>query len=380
MTKRVAVIRTSDRIAFKSCRRKWDFSSHLRQNLGPIQTGDPLWLGSGVHFALEDFHSVNAYKSPDIAFQAFALAYNKKYPKKVPDDWEELCKLACEMMQYYKVWLIGRDPLKTYIHNGVPQVEVSVKIPIPIDALRNADVIRQHWDEIIYSLTFDRVSIDEHGALWLNEYKTAKQMATQHFLLDPQISAYLWAMEMYYDKPVGGVVYQQHKKALPKPGRLLNNGSISTAQHQATTHRMYRQTLINKYGEQSSKWPQENVQYLNNLARQENEHADAFVRRDFITRNQHTGKSLAQHVLMEVADMLDPALQIYPNPGRMCTMMCSFEGPCVSKDDGGDWQEDLRLGYEERPRDYDEWRECLPDPKTFTGLKLFKDLNIMEGI
>ena len=45
-------IHTSDRITFKRCRRKWDFSSPLRQHLAP-QGGvvTPLWFGTGFHFA-----------------------------------------------------------------------------------------------------------------------------------------------------------------------------------------------------------------------------------------------------------------------------------------------------------------------------------------
>ena len=55
-------------------------------------------------------------------------------------------------------------------------------------------------------------------------------------------------------------------------------------------------------------------------------------------------------------------------------MMCGLLGPCVSKDDGSDWQRDLELETEPGPhpdeRDY--WRKYLPDPKTFKGVKTQK--------
>lgn len=369
--KRIAVIRTSDRISFKSCRRKWDLMSHLRQNLEMRVTGDPLWLGSAMHYALEDYHGANKYGTPSKALQAYAAAYNKKMPKKLPEDWQELCKLGCDMMDYYLVWLTGRDPLQTYVVDGIKQVEVNVIIPVPIDLLRNAAEIRKQFDEVHYSMQFDRVHIDEHGALWLVEYKSAKIMSTTHFLTDPQVTTYMWGMrQIYPTRPIAGIVYQQHKKSLPKPGRELANGTISTNAQQATSHRAYRQSLIDKYKD-VNKAPKDNIRFLNELARKEGEHHDDFIRRDFIHRNPKSAESAAQQILMEISDMLDPNLQIYPNPTRMCIQHCSLMGPCVSMDDGGDWKADLESETQPRTENYWEanhWRSALPDPAAFKGL------------
>jgi len=370
--KRVAIIRTSDRLAFKTCRRKWDWTSHLRQNLEMQITADPLWLGSAMHYALEDFHGINLYGTPAMAIQAYAVAHQKKYPSRVPQDWQELLTLGVQMMEYYMVWLTGRDHLQTYVVAGKKQVEVSVHIPVPIDMLRGADKIRQKYDEVVYSMQFDRVTVDEHGALWLNEYKSAKVMSTTHFLTDPQITTYMWGMRQIYPKrPISGVVYQQHKKALPKPGRELANGSISVNAQQATSHRAYRKSLVDKYGD-VNKAPADNIRFLNTLARQEGEHHDDFIRRDFIQRNPKSGESAAQQLLMEVSEMLDPDLFIYPNPTRMCIQHCSLMGPCVSLDDGGDWEGNLKDETVPRKENYwvlDSWRTALPDPTTFKPLK-----------
>lgn len=372
---RIAVIRTSDRNSFKMCRRKWHWTSHLRMNLGSIQTGDPLWLGSGMHFALEDFHGLNQYGTPGMAFMAFIKAYRDKYPNKVPEDWNDLGKLGVQMMDYYPIWLKGRDPLETYVHNGVPQVEPSFKIPIDwkfIEPLCSPDRfrrIRALYDEVIYSLTLDRVIVDEHGQLWIVEYKSAKAMQTAHFLNDPQVTTYVWGANTIYQEPVAGVIYQQHKKAVPNEPRLLQNGTFSVAQNQSVTHRSYRDALIRKYGE-VKKAPGENIKYLNSLAKGENEDFDAFIRRDKIYRNKAICKSISQQILLETCDMLDPELPLYPAPSRMCSMMCGMMGPCVSMDDGGDWESDLADETEVRPKGYDEWRTELPEPATFKGVKL----------
>ena len=167
--------------------------------------------------------------------------------------------------------------------------------------------------------------------------------------------------------PVAGTIYQQHRKSLPKPGRILQNGSVSTAQQQATTHRLYRETLIEVYGS-VNKAPEENVKYLNNLALTENADWDDFIRRDKVYRNSKTSEAESRKVLMAAVDMLDPALPLYPNPTRDCVHRCSFLDACVSLDDGSDWQHQLMLESEERPEGYDGWRSSLPDPTTFEGV------------
>lgn len=71
---KVATIRTSDRLLFKRCRRRWGWNSHLRGNLAPKTNAAPLWTGSGFHFALEDCHSQNLYGHPGLAFLAYREA------------------------------------------------------------------------------------------------------------------------------------------------------------------------------------------------------------------------------------------------------------------------------------------------------------------
>lgn len=299
---RVAIIRTSDAIAFKGCRRRWDFSSHLRQNLGTLQHADPLWMGSGMHFALEDFHGFNLYGTPAMAMQAFAYAFKKKYPKKMPDDWMTLCQLCCDMMDYYtNYWLTNRPLLDTYVFEEVPQLEVAIKIPIQMDRLKNWKEISKHWDQIFYSMTLDRVVKDEYGSLWIMEYKSAKNMMTQHFATDPQCSRYVWGADLVYEEPVAGVIYQQHRKQVPKPARELKNGTISVAQ-QATSYWMYRQALIDKYGTVDAS-PEANSKFLGELAKQETEDMDDFVRRDRVYRNAKTSENEAQKILLEISEI-----------------------------------------------------------------------------
>src|SRR5436190_22592564 len=87
---RIAIVRTSDRAVFRRCRRRWGWSSHLRQGLGPLQNADPLWLGSGVHYALEDYHGYKFYSTAVEAFRAYTEATIRQDRMKVPAGYKEL--------------------------------------------------------------------------------------------------------------------------------------------------------------------------------------------------------------------------------------------------------------------------------------------------
>lgn len=361
---RLAVIRTSDRSSFKQCRRKWGWGSHLRGRLKPNQKASPLWFGSGIHFALEDIHGKQRFPNGVEAFRAYARATHKQGPDTLPDDASDLVKVSDAMMDYYQnYWLKYRDPLKTYVHNGIPQTEASFEIEIP------GDWTAYGYDRVVYRGTFDRVIIDEHDQIWILEYKTAKVIASMHFLTDPQIGAYIWAANLIYGRPVAGVCYQQHRKETPNQPRVLKNGSISCAENQKTSHALYRDALIKMYGE-VAKAPADNIACLNSFAAEETPDRDNFIRRDWVTRNAHSGESEAVKILMECEDMLNPNLGLYPNPVRECVYRCPFNSACVSLDDGGDWEHELTLGYEVDDLNWESWRKYLKVPEGAPPIEL----------
>lgn len=356
---RIAVIRTSDRLTYRRCRRRWAWSSHLRQNLGPKQNPAPLWMGTGFHFAMEDFHGLNKFGHPAKAFDAFAKATYRhvKYDRnRLPADIDSLTILAKGMLSYYAdTWLVARDPLQTYVHNGVPQLEVNFRVDVPFDAARFG------YDKVVYSGTLDRVVVDENGLLWIVEYKTAKAIQVMHYAHDTQVSSYCWVGDQLYGRTVAGVIYQQHRKDTPNEPRILSNGRISTDKRQLITHQSLRQYILNIYGS-VQKAPQDYVDFLNWKASQEDLSSDLFVRRDKIPRNQHQREAEGAKILMEIEEMLDPKLSLYPNPDRTCAFMCPFHGPCVSIDDGSDWQYELDITMQTREALYDGWRSKLVYP------------------
>lgn len=354
---RVAVIRTSDRLGFRRCRRRWGWNSHLRGNIGPKQNPAPLWMGTGFHFAMEDFHGLNVWGTPMRAFEVFkeaTIRAARRDMRRLPGDIDELTELAVGMLQYYsEEWLKTRDPLKTFIWKGVPQLEVNFRVEIPMD------VTQYGYDVAVYSGTLDRVVVDEHDQLWIVEYKTAKSVSTMHFENDTQVSAYCWAGNFLYDRPITGVIYQQHRKEVPHEPKILSSGRISQDKAQLTTHSKLRALMQNVYGSVEAS-PMDYKTLLQHFVSVESSDYDKFIRRDRIRRNQHQCEAEGNKILMEVAEMLNPDLALYPNPDRTCAFMCPFNGTCTSVDDGSDWEYELEILMQPRDAEYDRWRKYLP--------------------
>lgn len=357
--RKIAVIRTSDRNAFRSCRRKWNWSSHLRRNLGPKTNAVPLWFGSGFHFVMEDRHGLRRFADTCDAFDAYVKATLAFDRENVPPEHEELRLMAHSMLKYYEKWLKVRPQLPTYVVDGVPQVEISFKIKLPI----SQEVLdRFGWDEAIYSGTMDRVVIDEnYGQLWVLDYKSVAMFNTQHLMTDSQITTYSWAASCMYDMPVAGMIYAQHKKGEVKLPKILRSGEMSSAQNQGTTAILYKEQILNVYGA-LKKAPQGILDYFKTLLSEEDNRQDKFIRYDYVPRNEHQQRAEGAKILLEAAEMLDPRLPLYPNATRDCTNMCSFKSACISFDDGSHWEDELAANFKERPREYDGWRKCLVWP------------------
>ena len=389
--RRAIIIRTSDRITFKQCRRKWGWSSHLKRNLAPKHLAAPLWFGSGIHFALEDFHGYNRFDGPDRAFLAYCIATARQDTRLLPPEAQELMDLGQKMMNYYtKYWLRFRKSMPTYwapnpqTGESEPQTEVNFEIAVPLEENPQlATYVKEHGaDCLLYCGTIDRVSYDqEEDGLWIEEYKTAARYEQFHFQTDPQVTTYCWAASHVYDKPILGVRYLQFIKQAPEPPRILaSSGKISTASNLVSSYPLYLEALERYYGD-ADKAPKEYHQKLAEIGRAEDEHGDRFIRRDIVRRNTHACNAEAVKILLEAEDMLNPSLPLYPNPTRMCPRMCSFLAPCVTMDDGGDWEYELEQEFDSRDQDAERfWRKRLPPVESLLRLVASNQKPDLEGM
>lgn len=363
----VIKIRNSDRTNFRRCRRRWNWQWSHRGNLEAITRADPLWQGSGFHFAMEDFHSYRRWEHPADAFREYTrswLAANRRHNEgfRIPDNWEEMTEQSCSMLNYYEYWLQSRESLNTFVYKGRFQTEVNFQIQLPItdEWLQKVGASR-----IVASGTIDRVVIDSYGRLWLVDYKTAKVASQDHLDIDPQITMYLWAAQyLYPGYTVGGFIYQQHKKLeIEEPPFVKSTRRFSTDKRLATTAVMYEKTLTNFYGHYE-KAPSVNIEYLQWLKEQENGEKDRFIIRTAATRNASQLLAEERKLVMEAYDMTNPELRLYPNPTRDCNWDCkAFYDACLMLDDGGDAAGYVEGSTVSREEESELWLKELRLPK-----------------
>lgn len=354
---RKAVIRTSDRALFKRCRRKWGWQSGLRQNRRAKDSPSYFWLGTGGHFALEDYHGYNHFGHPVKAFDAYVEACRRLYNKVqhgLPADWKDQSELGRGILEYYPHWLSQRGHHETVWIDGAPQVEIRCEIPLPVDPPPGFDVV-------VYQLTLDRL-VEINGEYWITDYKFYKSFSTSLLEFDQQMSAYIWGAQTVFDKPIAGAILHEFKKDVPNEPRILSNGKLSHADRQGTTHRLYRDAIIQMYGD-VDKAPRPNILRLNTLAAKETEDRDDFIRRSYTRRTEMHQQAEGTKILMEAVDMCNPDLPLYPNPTRDCSWDCGLQDVCLMVDRDDDWQYILDETTITDEEDTDQWRDHLQLPQ-----------------
>lgn len=68
-------VHTSDRATFKSCRRRWNWSSPARNNLvrkvDVFGIYEPFWFGTGIHYAIQKYYDPEYNEDPVVAFESW---------------------------------------------------------------------------------------------------------------------------------------------------------------------------------------------------------------------------------------------------------------------------------------------------------------------
>ena len=129
-----------------------------------------------------------------------------------------------------------------------------------------------------------------------------------------------------------------------------------------TSYRLYKTALEALYVD-VKKAPAQNIRFLSDLAAQETEYRDAYIKRDLISRNEYQIAAEGEKILLELPGMLDPNAPIYPSPTRDCHF-CAFQDPCISLDDGSDFEAELSEMSQTRGQEYNTWRPYLLEPSS----------------
>lgn len=349
-------IHTSDRMAFKTCRRAWFWASPLGLSLRPQRTSPSYWFGTGIHEALAAYYSNGTTPANNFAY------YISAYGKELFSNSE----LSIEQEeQLHAFLLLGQGMLAHYVSymnetgadTKYTALGTEIKFVVPI------------LEGVYYAGKIDALFLDEKtGVIWIVEHKTTSQMREDDFyVFDEQCGSYIWALhqickgrgfidldkEALRHKSFGGILYNELRKKVPAEPRILVSGQLSEAKNQDTTHTTYKNYLIrNGYNLDAYK---DILAYLKTKP-------NTFFRRTFVRRNDTEIKALGHQIQIEASDMLQCSIPEheyvrYPNPGyqAMNCLRCAFVGPCIATNDGIKDYAFSSLDYKSVKIDGEEW-------------------------
>jgi hypothetical protein len=352
------IIRTSDRINFKSCRQAWDYGSKLRRNFEPIRLPAPLDFGTAVHSGMQVYYDPNTWGWDRDIVEAGALTAFAKTNWNGLTRYEELRGpdelLRIEFIEREK---LGLGMLKNYFaysreHDKFTPVyvEIEFEVPIPVPPAlslppgyqRNGDGDLLKLDEnldwlpVVYQGRIDLVILDENGYYWIDDHKTAGQIRADvvtHLEMDEQMKSYVWAVQKQLGVKIKGVIYNELYKGIPAPPPMNKVQRLgrwySVSQSQDTSYELYLKTV--KEEDTAAYNAGLYDEFLQFLQWQGNK----YFRRTQVMYNDFELEFLGYQICLEAIDMLSDPL-IYPNPSRFKCGYCMFRTPCLANMDGSD--------------------------------------------
>lgn len=266
-------VHISDIRLFNSCRLKWSWAGQYTRNLRPRVPEPALWLGTGIHQAVERFHRGGRQQSVRYLFTQWLNSEAQRFRGDglAPETRKlvaESASLGLSISDAYEAWF------EQQIGDQMEFLKVEETFHVPIISSAGATL----WD-VALTGRIDGI-VRYQGKLWVYELKTSANLdAFQSGLdIDPQCSAYQYAMDTL-GTPVAGTIYVLIRKKDPDLSRL-------------------------------------NWEYVRMLQ---------------VTRDSTELSVFADDLFMQASEMTNPYVQIWPNPGPFTCGSCNFKMPCRSR-------------------------------------------------
>lgn len=393
-------IHTSDRDAFKTCRRRWNWTSPARQNLtvrADIHGVNPnFWFGTGIHWALEQFYTPSTQLRRD-PVEAWKTWFNVQWrggtvteewldrvydlkprllgadlgeplyivrglediiPDPDHDLFDELLELGIQMMTFYKGYAELNDEFEMLVNEHVFSIPVwdyeNDCILMAVDTREQSPNFGKKL-EVHARGRMDGIWVKPNGRLGVIDHKTSATIKDDFFEkleTDEQVTAYLYAAEVeatYYNLPYAGeameeCIYNVLRKNYPKPPTIVRGGLFSIdREKESCTHTMLMEWINAQDPDTLPPLTEKHENYISYL---EEVGDEQFIIRKHVRRNRHQLSNAGYRLYQEAMDMLNPELQIYPNLSNdYGCLRCSFRAPCIAKEDGSDWESLIADNY-----------------------------------
>lgn len=376
-------IHSSERRAFRGCRRRWDWSFRLHYN--PPTPAKPLEVGIAFHKAMEQVYAPETWSTTDDQYKATQAI--RVYTETCQQQRENFLQATGQTKKnfadvhgddYHERIELGRGMILHYMKEIHPKADfwftpVAVEIPFSVplsypDTRKSGDRVGQTMScdnsplcgqahpnpaPITLNGRVDALLEDNiNGGYFVADWKSAAQLITNgEFLqLDDQITSYCAALQVILNLDVRGFLYAEFKKAFPQPPkpltRIHGGKKFSTNKNQDTNHTIARAVFSTE-----DPYAFEQGLYDEYLALLQGPEAPRYHQRFPILQNDAKLKNVLTNVAMEAMDITDPDLLVYPAPSKMNCSGCAFKAPCLGKFNDDDYLYTLESLYEKKRLD-----------------------------
>jgi hypothetical protein len=338
-------IHISDIRSFRSCRRKWQWSSPLKENLEQLVTYMPFFTGRAIHHCLEKYYGpehANMADSLEKFFEtekAVMEQLGALWPQEVASIDEQLFMMH-ELIQHYNEWIVQDHKMYSDSKLEFISLEQEFKVPLPRAGRGGKSLtLGGRFDGIVRH--------KETGEYWIFETKTTRsiQELVHSLANDEQCGVYLYAAQKMFNVPIVGILYNIMRKKSPAHPGVLVNSMLSQAKSMDTTAFHYLGCIRNNHPD----WSNDTIQefYGDTLAMLLDNEQKFFMRFP-VYRTPYEVKMLMQGVYWTAVEMTRPSTYIYPSPSWLNCNFCSFRAPCLAMNAGSDYQVLLDAEFQKR--------------------------------
>ncbi len=280
---------------FRQCRRAWDLGARERRNYEPTEPAQVFSFSEAIHDALDVYYFPGMWAwnreivrplavagfEKSMRRQRNAYTQSRQLSDDEAQDWDRHVELGKDLLPRYFEWT--RD-LDRFTPIGVAS-QFDINLPDPDDPDRG--LTTHDGRPLQYRVRIDLAVIDDHDLYWLVEHRviTGSQWPDLDELrLDEQALTRSWAWQLAFLAKLEGTIYNELRLTLPDTGPP------------------------------SAGNPAVKVRAVPGPGGIITQRSTESFRRTHLPR---TEVEIARHgvgVALEMQDMTDPAVRIYPNP------------------------------------------------------------------
>jgi PD-(D/E)XK nuclease superfamily len=309
---------------FRQCRRAWDLGARERQDYEPIEPAQVFDFGEAIHDALDVYYFPGMWDWNRAIVRPLAVAGFEKSMRRQRDAYTQMRELSAEQVQDWEQHLeLGTGVLERYfewasdVDRFTPiQVASQFDIALPDPANPDSGLTTREGRPLQYRVRIDLVVIDDHELYWLVEHRVISDPhwpELEALRLDEQALTRGWAWQLGFLAKLEGTIHNELRAATPAAGK-----------------------------------PEVEVRAVPGAGGITTQRSTESFRRTHIPRTELEIERHGIAVALEMQDMTDPSLRIYPNPSWEHCSGCAYRPPCLAMTQGIDERPILEASYRKR--------------------------------